>query len=90
MSNPSGEKLVIRMQTPGWGDICFACGGVASGHHGLPTFNGDLVSNDWPGEWFGVPACERCYELHEQGKLETHDADYRHHLEGFHGHGEGI
>jgi hypothetical protein len=85
-----GPILNIHMQTPGYGDVCFVCGGEASGFHGVPIVNGDLVSNDWPGPWGGVPACEPCYEKHERGELRTYDAEYRHLLEGFQGEGDGI
>lgn len=85
-----GRSLTIRMQTPGYGDVCFVCGGEASGYHGVPVFNGDLMSNDWPGEWGGVPSCERCYDRHARGELPTFDADYRHTLDGLHGNGAGI
>jgi hypothetical protein len=85
-----GPILNIRMQTPGYGDVCVICRGEASGHHSVPMFNGDLMSNDWLGEWFGIPCCERCYGQHERGELRTYDAEYRHLLEGFQGEGDGI
>lgn len=75
-----GPTLTIRMQTPGYGmgDPCANCGQPASGFHGLPYFNGDLMSNDWPGDWGGRPCCEDCYERHARGELETFDQDYVH------------
>ena len=73
---------------PGEGDPFVNCGAPSSGFHGLPIFNGDIVSNDWQGEWGGVPCCERCYTLHEQGQLPTADHLYRHHLAGL-GHIDG-
>jgi hypothetical protein len=74
------DILEIRMQTPGYGmgDPCVACGEPSSGFHGLPIFNGDIVSNDWPGEWGGVPCCEACYEKHLRGGMPTADHLYRH------------
>lgn len=77
-----GEILEIRMQTPGYGmgETCPVCGEPASGFHGLPMFNGDVMSNDWSGDWVGVPCCEQCYEKHLRGEVETFDADYRHML----------
>lgn len=80
MTIVTDDRVVVLMQTPGWGDECYVCGEPASGFHGLPIFNGDVMSNDWPGEWAGVPACLRCYEKHERGEMETWDAVYRHHL----------
>lgn len=82
--------LLIRMQSPGYeSDMpCPGCGGRASPFHGLPVFNGDIMSNDWPGEWGGAPACEACFEKHLRGELPTADRLYRHllfelgHLDG--------
>jgi hypothetical protein len=37
---------------------------------GLPIDNcAELVSNDFEGEWGGVPACRECYEAHAEGLL---------------------
>lgn len=67
---------------------CWICGVETEFKWGVPTFNGDLMSNDWPGEWFGQSVCERCFDLHEQGKMITHDNLYRHLLlEQFNGSG---
>jgi hypothetical protein len=78
------DVLEIHMQTPGYGmgEPCVACGQPSSGFHGLPVFNGDIVSNDWPGEWGGVPCCLACFYLHEQGKLKTWDHLYTAYLDG--------
>ena len=76
---------VINMNPPRPGD-CWYCGGDCTGHNcGLPIFNGDLMSNDWQGEWGGVPACQGCYDKHERGLLPTCDHIYQHLLEGFDG-----
>lgn len=85
------EVLEIRMQSPGYGggEPCCNCGKPSSGFHGLPIFNGDIVSNDWAGEFGGKPCCERCYDLHEHGQVPTFDHYYRHLLGGFIN-GEGI
>ena len=32
-----------------------------------------LVSNDYEGEWSGVPCCSECYERHERGELPVAD-----------------
>lgn len=79
----SGDVLVIRMQTPGsgMGEPCVNCGKPSSGFHGLPVFNGDIVSNDWPGEWGGACCCEDCYNRHAAGQLETADYLYRVYLD---------
>lgn len=89
MSGTPDPILEIIMQSrPGEGDPCVNCRQPSSGHHALPIFNGDIMSNEWPGEWGGVPCCERCYELHEQGKVSTADHLYRHLLAGL-GHIDG-
>lgn len=76
-----GPILEIAMQTrPGADERCCVprCPNYGSGFHALPIFNGDIVSNDWPGEWGALPCCERCYELHLAGQLPTADHLYRH------------
>lgn len=76
------DVLEIRMQSrPGEGDPCSNCGEPSTGFHALPWFNGDLMSNDWPGEWGGLPCCLECFQQHESGKLPTFDHLYQHHLE---------
>lgn len=91
MPDELGPIEVIRMQTPGYGtgEPCVACGEPCEGECSLPIFNGDIVSNDWPGDWGGVPCCNRCYELHASGRMKTWDHLHRHHVEGFVG-GDGI
>lgn len=73
-----GPVLVIRMQTHD--TTCFVCGEWADGMHGVPTFNGDLVSVDFPDEldWHGQHCCEGCFKRHESGELETFDHFYVH------------
>lgn len=45
--------------------LCVACGDDASGQHGLAVDDaGELVANDYAGEWAGVAACEACYTFH--------------------------
>ena len=61
-------------------DICGEPAPYAYGF-GLPTFNGDIVSNDFPNELWrqhggGVPVCEDCYRKHERGEMPTFDHYY--------------
>ena len=62
---------------------CSLCGEWTDYRCGVPTFNGDLVSNDFP-DWLwregggSQAACERCYERHAAGKVPTFDHYYRH------------
>lgn len=76
------QILEINM-TPRFAD-CFICGEVCEGDHGVPVFNGDIMSNDWQGEWGGQHVCESCFGKHERGEIETHDDLYEHHLEKYH------
>ncbi len=67
---------------------CGICGDWHEYAQGVPTFNGDLVSNDFP-DWLhrtgggSVPVCERCFNKHERGEIETFDDCYTHLMGGF-------
>lgn len=61
---------------PRWAE-CWACGAETPCQWGLPIDDcGDLVSNDYEGEWGGVPACQRCCEAHAQGILTADNLAY--------------
>jgi hypothetical protein len=62
------NKLIINMQRRDTG-VCGNCGAPASPQHGLPVSNGEIVSNDFHGEWGGVAACEQCFNNHAEGRL---------------------
>jgi hypothetical protein len=86
------DALVIRMQ---YHDAeCSICGAPTDMSFGVPHFNGDLVSNDFP-DWLyrtgggSRPACWDCYLRHEMGELQTFDHYYRHLVGGLEG-GAGI
>jgi len=54
----------------------------------VPTFNGDLVSNDFPDELWksgggGQPVCEYCYDAHAANKFPVFDRFYLHLVGGF-------
>jgi hypothetical protein len=55
---------------------CSICGEVTLSRWGVPRHNGDLVSNDWQGDWASSPACERCHDAHAAGLLVTCDHLY--------------
>lgn len=76
-----GRFIEIRMQSHD--TDCWLCGGYADGHHGVPTFNGDLVSNDFPLWEGGHHVCQSCHGKHERGELEVFDRYYEHHVQGF-------
>jgi hypothetical protein len=62
---------------PDWKDpYCVICGGEPGSHHGVPTFNGDVVSNDFACANGTQPACGRCYHLHAHGMVPVHDSRY--------------
>ena len=69
---------------------CVVCGlDCSQDDCGLPTFNGDVVSNDWRGEWFSKPCCTECCRKHGEGLIPTFDRCYEHLLNEFIG-GTGI
>lgn len=60
---------------------CALCGEWCEHSWGVPTFNGDLVSNDfpdalWHSEGGSQPACESCFNKHDRGELQTFDRYY--------------
>ncbi len=62
---------------------CSLCGEWCEHRWGVPTFNGDLVSNDFP-DWLcrtgggGQPVCEQCFESHAKGDFPVWDCHYQH------------
>lgn len=73
--------LEIRMQSH---EIdCFICGEPSEQRWGVPVFNGDIVSVNFPEEIHllegGVQCvCESCYRKHEFGEIPTFDRYYLH------------
>lgn len=61
------EIGVLELWPTGYAD-CWNCG-EPSYKKGIPIANGEPVSNDYVGEWAGVPACDECFALQEAGKL---------------------
>lgn len=76
MADAAGPILTIRMQS-GMVD-CWICGEPTEYRWGVPTCNGDLVSNDFPDDlWEGGQAvCESCFAKHARGELPTFDRYY--------------
>lgn len=86
------DTLVIRMQSHEVS--CSICGQETPHRWGVPTVNGDIVSNDFPEDLWGqygggMPACKECYAKHQAGELPTWDRYYLHLAAGFIG-GAGI
>lgn len=60
---------------PRWQE-CAICGEVTPVRWGLPVDRcGDLVPNDYEGEWGGVPACQDCHDAHARGELTAANQD---------------
>jgi hypothetical protein len=84
--------LEIRMQNQMID--CFLCGEPDEHRWGVPVFNGDVVSNDFP-DWLwgksggGQAVCRECFGKHERGEMETFDRYYLH-LAGMFTGGDGI
>ena len=60
---------------------CSWCGEWTAHRWGLPTYNGDLISNDfsdklWAEGGGSVPACQSCFDKHAAGQLPTCDDYY--------------
>lgn len=43
---------------------CAICEEMAPRKYYLPMYEGEVVSDDWKGEWGGFHVCERCYFKH--------------------------
>lgn len=56
---------------------CVACGkGESDGKHGVPMYEGRMVSNSWPFGWVGVDACPDCFKKQQQLPPEIFEPDY--------------
>jgi len=43
---------------------CIVCNApLVSPRQGVPMYEGDVLPNDWTGEWGGFDACEPCYRV---------------------------
>jgi hypothetical protein len=76
---PVNDFLEIRMQQ--YETDCSLCGLPTEHRWGIPTFNGDIVSNDFPDDlWRGgggnIPACRECFAKHARGEIPTFDRFY--------------
>lgn len=68
----------ISVILTGWAhrEACCICGTMTFVRWGVPVHNGDIVSNDFQGEWAASPVCSRCYGRHARGEVQTHDHLY--------------
>lgn len=80
METESHMKLeLIRMQSNTV--YCSLCGLVTELRWGVPTFNGDVVSNGFPEDLFrehggSIPVCNHCYDEHAAGRVTVYDRYY--------------
>ena len=79
MTNETMQALRIKFQEP-WVD-CGICGTPTQWGQGVPTYNGDIMSNDFPDDlWHqgggSKPACKVCYSKHAAGRIKTWDRLY--------------
>lgn len=57
---PNG-LTVIRLDEPTCD--CWVCGTETYLDFGLPVYEGEILPNDWKGEWCGATVCRECYDL---------------------------
>lgn len=68
--------LEIRMQS-NYVD-CRVCGKPTEHQWGVPVYNGDIVSNDFPDDLWsgGISVCRDCFDEHAAGRMPTFDRYY--------------
>lgn len=65
---PARDVVIIDLFPP---QIqCWVCGACDLSRWGIPIYEGRILRNEDEGEWGGVPACERCYSLHQAGDID--------------------
>ena len=57
--NQQHPVLVIDLQDF-WTE-CAICDERCPRRQGIPMYEDIVLPNDWTGEWYGRPACVRCY-----------------------------
>ncbi len=66
------EKHVIVTDLCPKESECIICGAFLVGcTKGIPMYEGCAVPNDWDGDWVGFDACDKCFDLHENGEMPT-------------------
>lgn len=59
-SRETGVVLVLQLDRPTYS--CGACEQETDEELlGIPMYDGQVLPNEWDGEWAGFPACRRCY-----------------------------
>lgn len=57
----SVPHTVINL-SPRFSDCCVCNAPLVDCRKGVPVYEGDVVPNDWAGEWLGMDACDVCYQ----------------------------
>lgn len=60
--------LVIDLNEPQAN--CHVCGEPTLSRWGIPIYEDRILRNEDEGPWGGVPACERCWAVHQLGDIE--------------------
>lgn len=66
--------LTVRLYEP-YAE-CRLCGEETICQWCVPMYEGNLLSNNFQGEWFGAPACQSCHDKHARNELPTFDHLY--------------
>lgn len=68
MSTDLRQPVIIRLHEP---QIeCIVCGETDVSRWGLAVYEGQIVPNDYQGEWGGAPCCEKCFMSRQIGTIE--------------------
>ena len=49
---------------------CTLCGARHSLAQGLPMYEGEVVADDFEGDWGGFPVCKKCFVKHRPTKAK--------------------
>lgn len=76
-----GREDVLEIRMQGHDATCGVCGEDCDMRFGIPTYNGDVVSNDFPEQMWAdgggsFVACEGCFRKHERGEMPVWDRLY--------------
>lgn len=70
--------IVIRLDDH-YVATCSQCDAITNDRCGLPVDDtGEVVANDYPGDWGGVAACRRCFDIHAAGGPAALEAFLKH------------
>jgi hypothetical protein len=74
LDKSSGALVTTVIHLQEFWATCSICGADTPSNWGIPVnTNGDVVPNNYQGEWGGIPACQPCFKKHEDWsrKIET-------------------